>query len=101
MSRQRAQRLVARAVSDGLIRVRIEHPIKDCMELEQELRRAFGLTLCRVAPSLSEGIDPVRAIAPVAAAEVENIFANKSPKVVALGTGRTLCTVVNDLRPMD
>ncbi len=101
VSRQRAQRLVAKAISDGLIRVRIEHPIKDCMELELRLRQAFGLTLCRVAPSLSEGVDPVRAIAPVAAAEVEKIFSLKDPQVIALGTGRTLRAVVDELRPMD
>lgn len=101
VSRQRAQRLVAKAMSDGLIRVRIEHPIKECMELETALRRRFGLSLSRVAPSLSEGIDPVRAIAPVAAAEMERIFANRDPKVIALGTGRTLRAVVDEMQPMD
>lgn len=101
VSRQRAQRLVAKAMSDGLIRVRIEHPITECLELERALCRRFGLAFCRVAPSLSEGIDPVRTIAPVAAAELEKIFARRDPKVIALGTGRTLRAVVDEVRPMD
>lgn len=101
VSRQRAQRLVARAITDGLIRVRIEHPIKECLELERALVRKYELNLCRVAPDLSEGVDPVKAIAPVAAGEIERIFSSRDPLVVALGTGRTLRSVVDELRPMD
>lgn len=101
VSRQRAQRLVARAISDGLIRVRIEHPITECLELERSLRRKYGLRLCRVAPSLTEGVDPIKAIAPVAAGELERIFSVPEPLVIALGTGRTLRSVVDELRPMD
>ena len=63
ISRQRAQRLVSRAVADRLIHVRLEHPVSACLELEQALRRRFSLTCCRVAPSLGAGADPVRAIA--------------------------------------
>lgn len=101
VSRQRAQRLVARAITDGFIRVRIEHPITECLELERALVRQFGLTLCRVAPNLSEGIDPVKAIAPVAAAEIERIFSCSKPLVIALGTGRTLRSAVDEMRPLD
>ncbi|MGR3662218.1 MAG: sugar-binding transcriptional regulator, partial [Paracoccaceae bacterium] len=101
VSRQRAQRLVARAMTDGLIRVRIEHPIAKCLELERALRRKFGLGLCRVAPSLADGIDPVKAIAPVAAGEIERIFSTADPLVIALGTGRTLRAVVDEIKPMD
>lgn len=101
VSRQRAQRLVARALSDGLVRVRIEHPIRECMELERELRQRFGLVVARVAPSLPEGVDPVRAISSTAASEIERIFANPEPLVVALGTGRTLRSAVEDMQVSD
>jgi len=101
VSRQRAQRLVARAMADGLIRVRIEHPIRAVLELEHKLRQAFGLGIVRVAPGLAESADPVRAMAPVAAAEMERIFSSTEPIVVALGTGRTLRAVVDEMQPMD
>lgn len=101
VSRQRAQRLVARAVTDGLIRVRIEHPLKSCMELEQALTQKYDLTLCRIAPNLTKGSDPVKAIAPVAASVVEQIFSATEPKVIALGTGRALRAVVDEMQAMD
>lgn len=101
ISRQRAQRLVAKAVAEGLIHVRLEHQVARCMELERALVRKFGLKRARVALSLGRGADPVKAIAPVAAEELERIFATVEPLVVALGTGRTLRAMVEELRPVD
>lgn len=101
MSRQRAQRLVARAVSDGLIRVRLDHPIQACLHLERQLRERFGLGLARVAPGIGPAGDPIRAIAPIAAAEIERIFSDQEPRIIALGTGRTLRAAVDDMQVMD
>ena len=101
ISRQRAQRLVSRAVADRLIHVRLEHPVAACMELEQALRRRFDLTCCRVAPSLGASADPVRAIAPVAAEEVERFLRQPDPLVIALGTGRALRATVEEMSPVD
>ena len=100
ISRQRAQRLVSRAVADGLIHVRLEHRVTACMELETALRRKLDLTLCRVAPSLGPGSDPVRAIAPIAAAELERYLRAPDPLVIALGTGRALRAMVEEVPPM-
>lgn len=101
ISRQRAQRLVSRAVADRLIHVRLDHPVSACLELEAGLRRRFELGCCRVAPSLGPGTDPVRAIAPVAAAEMERVLRTPEPLVIALGTGRALRAAVEELAPMD
>ena len=43
ISRQRAQRLVSRAMAEGLIHVRLDHKIGACLRLERELTRRFGL----------------------------------------------------------
>ena len=67
ISRQRAQRLVSRAMSEGLIHVRLEHKISACLRLEGELVHRYGLGHCRVAPGLGVGADPSRAIAAPAA----------------------------------
>ncbi len=99
-SRQRAQRLVAKAASDGLIRVRLDHPVAACLDLEQRLKARYGLNLARVAPSFPAGIDPLISLAPVAAQEMERIFETDSSLVVALGTGRTLRQVVDEMSVM-
>lgn len=101
VSRQRAQRLVSRAMSEGLIHVRIEHPIAACLELEQALSDRFGLIRARVAPGLGSGADAVRAIAPSAARELERFLAMPDPLVIALGTGRALRGMVDAMTTMD
>ncbi|KFE34910.1 DeoR family transcriptional regulator [Thioclava atlantica] len=97
VSRQRAQRLVSRAVSEGLVRVRIEHKIGACLELEAELVRRFGLQTARVAPSLGEAGDSARATAPLAATLLERILARPDPQVIAFGTGRSLSAMVGEV----
>lgn len=97
ISRQRAQRLVSRAVAERLIHVRLDHPVSACLQLEQELRRRFSLQCCRVAPSLGPGADPVRSIAPVAATEMERVLRTPEPLVIGLGTGRALRAMVEEL----
>jgi DNA-binding transcriptional regulator LsrR (DeoR family) len=99
-SRQRAQRLVARASAEGLISVRLNHPVAACLELERDLKARFGLSLARVAPSLPAGMDPVIAVAPLAAREIERVLRSEDPLVISLGTGRTLRKVVDDLPAM-
>ena len=39
VSRQTAQRLVSLAVSEGLIKVRVDHPIANCLDLAAKLQR--------------------------------------------------------------
>lgn len=101
VSRQRAQRLVSRAMADGLIHVRLNHRIGACLDLEAELTARFGLVRCRVAPGLGRGADPVRAISPAAAAEFERFLRMSDPLVIALGTGRALRGMVDALTPME
>lgn len=97
VSRQRAQRLVSKAMAERLIHVRLEHRVSSCLDLEARLTRRFGLRSCRVAVSLAAGLDPVLTVAPTAAAEMERVFAAAEPKVIALSTGRTLRAAVEAL----
>lgn len=100
ISRQRAQRLVARASAEGLIRVRIDHPIAECLELERQLRSRFGLSAAWVSPGAGEG-DALRGLAPFAAPVFERIFMAEEPRTIALGTGRTLRMVVEHMQSLD
>ena len=38
VSRQSAQRLVSLAVSSGIVKFRIDHPIANCLELARQMR---------------------------------------------------------------
>lgn len=100
VSRQRAQRLVSKAMSEGLIHVRLEHRIARCLALEAELKRRFGLRIVRVAPAPGPGVDPSRALAPVAASVMERFLRQPEPLIIALGTGRALRAMVEELPKM-
>ncbi|MDF3607042.1 sugar-binding transcriptional regulator [Paracoccus sp. DMF-8] len=101
ISRQRAQRLVSRAMAEGLIHVRLNHRIGACMEMESRLRSRFDLGRCRVMPSLPAGADPVLAIAGAAAAELERFLRMPEPLVIGLGTGRALRGLAEELTPTE
>jgi DNA-binding transcriptional regulator LsrR (DeoR family) len=101
VSRQRAQRLVSRAMTEGLIHVRLNHHIGACLDLEARLTDRFGLTRCRVAPGLGASADPARAIAPTAAAELERYLRMPESKVIAFGTGRALRAMAEQFAPTD
>lgn len=101
VSRQRAQRLVSRATAEGLIQVRLNHPITACLDLAAELSRRFDLSRCRVVPSLGAGADSARAIAPAAAEELERVLRMATPAVVGLGTGRAMRAMVDAILPVE
>jgi DNA-binding transcriptional regulator LsrR (DeoR family) len=90
ISRQSAQRLVSLAVSEGLVKVRLDHPLADCLELAERLRERFGLAFCEVVPSDPASDSTTLGIADAAAAEIERQLRSPDMKVMAMGTGRTL-----------
>src|SRR5215813_1077244 len=71
VSRQSAQRLVSLAMSEGLIRVRVDHPIAACLDLAAKLRTRFALDLVEVVPSSPDSPSTTLGIAEAAAAEIE------------------------------
>lgn len=101
VSRQSAQRLVSLAVTEGLVKVRLEHPIARCMELSQALTERFGLVHCDIVPSDPEAPDLLAGAAIAAAGEIERVLTSPEPKIVAMGTGRALRAAVEELPRMD
>src|SRR6201999_1249353 len=67
VSRQTAQRLVSLAMSERLIKVRLDHPIARCMELAAALRQRFDLFFCEVAPTDPSSASTTLGIAQLAA----------------------------------
>jgi DNA-binding transcriptional regulator LsrR (DeoR family) len=101
VSRQTAQRLVSLSVSEGLIKVRLDHPIGRCMELADKLRQRFALDLVEVVPSDPESNSTIVGVAQAAAAEIERRLKAPDPIVMAIGTGRTLKAAIEQLGPME
>lgn len=101
VSRQTAQRLVSLSVSEGLIKVRLDHPIGRCMELAEQLRHRFALDYSEVVPSDPASGSTVQGIAQAAAAEIERRLRSAEPIVMAIGTGRTLKAAIEQLPPME
>lgn len=101
VSRQTAQRLVSLSVSEGLIKVRLDHPIGRCMELADKLRQRFALDFVEVVPSDPESSSTIVGVAQAAAAEIERRLKSPEPIVMAIGTGRTLKAAIEQLTPME
>jgi DNA-binding transcriptional regulator LsrR (DeoR family) len=101
VSRQSAQRLVSLAMSEGLVKVRLEHPIANCLELAERLKSAFGLDLAEVVPSDETSTSSTIGVAQAASVEMEKWLRLPEPIVMAVGTGRTLKAAVDQLPKME
>lgn len=101
ISRQSAQRLVSLSVSEGLIKVRLDHPIGRCMDLAARLKSRFALDLVEVVPSDPASASTTIGVAEAGAAEIERWLKRSDPIVMAIGTGRTLKAAVEQLMPME
>ncbi|CCQ72159.1 sugar-binding transcriptional regulator [Magnetospira sp. QH-2] len=101
ISRQSAQRLVALAMRERLVKFRLDHPIARCMDLAQRLKDRFGLEYCEVTLTDSTSDDPAMGIAQVAAAEIEKYLKSEAPIVMALGTGREMRGAVEQMSRMN
>lgn len=101
VSRQSAQRLVSLAISEKLIKVRLDHPIANCLELAARLKERFGLKLAEIVPSDPGHPDSTLGVADATAVEIEKILASDTPVVMGIGTGRTLKAAVEMLPVMD
>ena len=101
VSRQTAQRLVAMAVSERLVKVRIDHPIGRCMDLSNQMIDSYGLRSCDVVPSDPDAPDLLAGVANAAAALLEQTLREPLPRIIALGTGRALKATVESLARLD
>ena len=101
VSRQSAQRMVSLAVSEGLVKVRLDHPIAHCMQLSLRLKDRFRLAACEVIPSDPNNPSLPIGLAQAGAVEIERYLESKEPSTLAFGTGRALGSCVDELSPMN
>ena len=101
VSRQSAQRLVSLARSEGLVRVQIDHPIANCLELSSALRDRLGLKYVDVTPTDPGSDSTITGVAEAASAEIERWLRREEAVIIAMGTGRTLKAAVELLPRME
>lgn len=101
VSRQAAQRLVALAVSEKLIKFRLDHPLSECIALAESLRDQFGLAMCEVVPTDAANQENLTGIGVCGATHLESYLVNKTPTVIAFSSGRTLRAMVDQISSMD
>jgi DNA-binding transcriptional regulator LsrR (DeoR family) len=99
VSRMAAQRLLAFAAQEGMVKVRIDHPIAACMELGERIARRHGLRFCEVVPA-----DPVApaqpnlpALAIAGATWIERLVDTEAPLVIGVGNGRSVRAAVEEM----
>ena len=101
LSRQAVQRLVALAVSEKLIKFRLDYPIASCAELAATLAERHGLEFCDVTPSDPDAPESRAGVAVATAMRLQRLLASKTPLVICVGTGRTLWATVEELDALD
>lgn len=101
LSRQAVQRLVALAVSEKLIKFRLDHPIASCTELAAALSDRYGLEFCDVTPSDNDAPGSIAGVAVATAVRLQRLLTSKAPMVICVGTGRTLRAAVEELDALD
>ncbi len=97
----KAHRLIARAGREGMVRVFVEGEIAHCVQLEQQLCRAYGLGFCEVAPDLDDEPLPLRSLGVLGARYLRLACEKGEDPVIGLGHGRTLAACVDYLPRID
>lgn len=93
----KAHRLIMRANEAGLVKVRIDGDVAECVELEDRLSRAFGLSYCEIVPDLYEEGLPVRALGIAGANYIQRSIELNGSGVIGVGHGRTLAAAVREM----
>lgn len=101
ISRQSAQRMVSLAVSEGLVKVRLDHPIAHCLDLAEQLKQRFGLKMAEVVPTDPGSSSTTLGVADAAAAEMTRWLRSDAPIILGIGTGRTLKAAIEQLSPIE
>ena len=103
VSRIKAQRLVASAMQNGLVKYFVEGVPAECLLLEDSLTATFNLRRCIVVPDTeTPGQDnALYGLAVAAAGYLHRLLMAGSVNTIGIGHGRTLAAMVNALPRMN
>ena len=93
----KAHRLISRASSEGMVKVFVDGDVIECLELEQQLARAFGGLDCEVIPEFDDQPLPLRALGTAGARFLRREIDSGRNETIGVGHGRTLAACVDYL----
>lgn len=98
----RAHRYIAKAQSEGLVRVFVDVASADCVAHEVEIAARYDLRFCRIAMEIPEaGPLPLRALSAVGGDYLMRTVAAGAHEVIGVGNGRTLAASVDAMGRVD
>jgi DNA-binding transcriptional regulator LsrR (DeoR family) len=97
ISRVKANRLIAVARQEGLVRVFIDGTPAECVALEDRIAQRWNLAFCAVAPTVEEGPLPLRALASAGSRWLDGVLESGEVSLIGVGHGRTLAELVRNL----
>jgi DNA-binding transcriptional regulator LsrR (DeoR family) len=100
VTRLKAHRLIARAAREGLVRIFIDGPIAECVELETRLSQLYGLGYCQVAPVIDDDPLPLKPLGMVGAQFLRRALERGEDRLIGISYGRTLAACVDHLPRM-
>lgn len=95
----RVQRLIARAIADGIVRISIRGAIAKCVALERRLAARYGLEFCRVVPTPPDPEGLFSAIGRAGADYLADMFESRRHHVLGVGHGRTVAAAIDHIEP--
>ena len=96
IGRVRVNRIVGQLRADGSVVVDIRLPLVACVELEERLKKTFGLKAAVVVPSVADDEQQRRMLGDAAGALLDDLIADA--KCVSIGWGRTLSASIRRMR---
>ena len=111
VSRAKVHKILADARDSGIVKISIQHRFTKIVQVEESLRRKFGLNYCRITPPLAsesnkkikrpltqaqlteQGVIARRGIGIVAAELLSNKLQADERSVIGLGWGRTVAQI--------
>jgi len=102
VSGTRAHRLIAKAQGLGFVHISVDATAAPCVELENTLIDAFGLTMCRVAMDLGDPVSmPFRALGALGGYWLGRLLETGAHKVIGVSHGRTIAASVEAMQAQD
>lgn len=98
----RAHRYIARAQSEGMVRVTVDATSSACVALEMTLAARYGLEWCRVAMDVPEqSALPLKALGAVGGSYLQQVVALGTHKTIGIGHGRTIAAITGAMGRAD
>ena len=96
IARARVNRIAGQLRADGSVVVDIRLPLVACVELEEQLKQAYGLKSVAVVPSADDDEQQRRMLGGAAAAMLDGLI--EDGQCISVGWGRTLSSTIKQLR---